>query len=64
MTCTHEAFTCVALADQRLVLISQLVPQSMELVIVLAPLVVRELMQHSINNLLQRQEQISIIMIP
>lgn len=45
-------------------LISQLIPQRVELVIMLAPLVVRELMQHSINNLLQRQEQISIIMIP
>jgi hypothetical protein len=29
----------------------------------LAPLIVRELMQHSINNLLQRQEQIRIIVI-
>ena len=63
MSCTHEAFARVALADQRLVLFSQLVPQSVEFVVVLAPLVVRELMQHSINNLLQWQEQISIIVI-
>lgn len=45
-------------------LVAQLVPQSVKLVIMLAPLIVRELMQHCINNLLQRQEQISIIMIP
>ena len=59
----HEAFARVALTDQRLVLVSQLVPQGVKLVIMLAPLVVRKFMQHSIDNLLQRQEQIGIIMI-
>jgi hypothetical protein len=62
--CTHEALTRVALADQSLVLISEFIPQSVELMIMLAPLIVRKLMQHRINDLLQRQEQISIIMIP
>ena len=52
----HEAFTSVALADQHLVLVSELIPQSVEFVVMLAPLIVRELMQHRINNLLQRQE--------
>lgn len=61
---THEAFARVALADQRLMLVSELVPQSVEFMIMLAPLIVRKLMQHRINNLLQRQEQISIIVIP
>ena len=45
-------------------LVSQFIPQSVELMIMLAPLVVRELMQHSIDNLLQRQKQISIVVIP
>ena len=44
-------------------LISQLIPQSVEFVIMLAPLVVRKFMQHSINNLLERQEQIRIVVI-
>ena len=45
-------------------LVSQLIPQRVEFMVMLAPLVVRELVQHRINNLLQRQEQISIIVIP
>lgn len=61
---THEAFASVALADQSLVLVSQFIPQSVELMVMLAPFIVRQLMQHSINNLLQRQEQISVIVIP
>lgn len=45
-------------------LVSQLVPQSVEFMVMLAPFIVRELVQHSIHNLLKRQEQISIIVIP
>jgi hypothetical protein len=60
---THETIARVALADQRLVLVSQLIPQRVKLMIMLAPLVVRELMQHSINNLLERQEEIRIVVI-
>lgn len=45
-------------------LVSQFVPKSMEFVVVLAPFIVRELVQHRVDNLLQWQEQISIIVVP
>ena len=44
-------------------LVSELIPQRVKLMIMLAPLVVGELMQHSINNLLQRQEKVRIVVI-
>jgi hypothetical protein len=45
------------------VLVSELIPQRVKLMIMLAPLVVGKLMQHSINNLLKRQKKIRIVVI-
>ena len=44
-------------------LVPQLIPQRVKLMIMFAPLVVRKLMQHSINDLLERQKQIRIVVI-
>ena len=44
-------------------LVSQFIPKSMEFVVVLAPFIVRELVQHRVHDLLQWQEQIGIVVV-
>lgn len=44
-------------------LLPKLIPQSVEPPIMVPPLIVRQLMQHGIDNLLERQEQIGITVV-
>lgn len=45
-------------------LVAQLVPESVKLAVVRAMYIVRELVQHRINNLLEREEQGPVARVP
>lgn len=56
----EEALACVALEEQALVLVAQLVPQGVELAIVPAVNDVGEFVEHSVRDLLAREELVPV----
>ena len=54
LTIAQEPLTGIAFPDQRLMLISELIPQSMKLLIVWPNYIVAKLMEHCIRDLLDR----------
>lgn len=53
---THEALASESLEEQRLVFITELVPEIVEVVVVWTPDNVRQLVEKRIHNLLNREE--------
>jgi hypothetical protein len=60
MTVGQEAFPCVSFRDETFIFFSKLVPECVKLSIMRADFVVRELVEHSVDDLFQGKELVFV----